>query len=372
MINPQDFIDHLKLKDVSFYTGVPDSLLKELTSCIYDETNNLKNITAANEGNAIAIAAGYNLATGKVPVVYMQNSGLGNCINPLTSLTNKDVYSFPMLLIIGWRGEIGTLDEPQHILPGKIIEEQLKILKIPYSIMSSKVNYKEILNKSLDLTKKRHTPVAILIRKNTFSKKKKLKNNKLAIFSRREAIGIIVKNISNDDLILSTTGKASRELYEIRNNRSEINKDFLCVGSMGHLSSIALGMSQNITNQNIVCLDGDGSCIMHLGALAILGTSKIDNIKYLLLNNGAHESVGGQSTVGFKVDFTQIAKGCGFEAIYKCKNKNQLINVLKSDDYLNKKIFVEIVVEIEGREGLPRPSSSPIENKNHFVKYIKS
>jgi len=372
VISAKDFVDYLKKQNIDSYYGVPDSLLKELTSYIYENFDEDKNLIAANEGNAIAIAAGYNLSTGKVPVVYMQNSGLGNCLNPLTSLTNKEVYSFPMLLLIGWRGEANSSDEPQHILPGRVIEKQLELLEIPYLILSSDSDFKAIINKAIDLISHLQTPVAILVRKKTFGKYNVQQKHQPPIFSRKDAINCIISNCKASDLILSTTGKASRELYELRMERNESRKDFLSVGSMGHLSSIALGLSQGSKSKNIICIDGDGSCIMHMGALATLGSKKVNQIKYILLNNGAHDSVGGQSTVGFKVDFIKIAEGCGFDSVYKCQSNHALIEIINSKDFKEKNIFIEVVIDIEKRDNLPRPSASPIENKNDFLRHLKS
>lgn len=284
MIEPSSFYNELKKEEIDFFVGVPDSLLKNFCSFVDDNIEKDNHIIAANEGNAISIASGYHLATKKIPVVYMQNSGLGNCINPLTSLADKEVYSIPMLLIIGWRGEPGKKDEPQHLKQGRITREQLKILDIDYFVIDENTDEKSCLEKVIKRINKNSSPVAILVRENTF-KKYKLKNKQKTIYKlkREEAIEEII-NLSNDsDIFISTTGKTSRELYEIRKNKGDAQKDFLTVGSMGHVSSIALGVAIGLKKQRVICLDGDGSLIMHLGSLPIIGAISPKNLIHVIL-----------------------------------------------------------------------------------------
>ncbi len=374
MISPKDFVDFLNKFGINFFVGVPDSLLKNLISFLNTCNNQNQFHIVANEGNALAVASGYNLATSDIPVVYMQNSGLGNCINPLTSLTNKEVYNIPVLLIIGWRGDPDIKDEPQHLLPGKILKQQLSLLNIPSFEMDRNSNFTQMISEAITTLKKNNSPVAILIKENTFSefKDKPIVKNSSNV-SRKLAIKTILDSVSKNDIILSTTGKASRELYEIRLNKDENVRDFLTVGSMGHVSSIALGLSYGLKSKtNIIILDGDGSCLMHMGSLAILGASNRKNLKYFLINNGVHDSVGGQETVGFKVDFRQIAKGCQFQFVKRCSNTKELIATVQSEDFKKSCSFVEILADVEKPKKLLRPKDSPSHNKENFIKFLRS
>ena len=373
MIEPSSFYNELKKEEIDFFVGVPDSLLKNFCSFVDDNIEKDNHIIAANEGNAISIASGYHLATKKIPVVYMQNSGLGNCINPLTSLADKEVYSIPMLLIIGWRGEPGKKDEPQHLKQGRITREQLKILDIDYFVIDENTDEKSCLEKVIKRINKNSSPVAILVRENTF-KKYKLKNKQKTIYKlkREEAIEEII-NLSNDsDIFISTTGKTSRELYEIRKNKGEAQKDFLTVGSMGHVSSIALGVAIGLKKQRVICLDGDGSLIMHLGSLPIIGAISPKNLIHVILNNCAHESVGGQPTVANEIDFEKLSSALNYKNFFQSSNVKQ-INDCWSQliDREGPSLFL-INIKSSSRKDLGRPESSPIENKESFMEFIKN
>ncbi|MDC1139012.1 phosphonopyruvate decarboxylase [Gammaproteobacteria bacterium] len=373
MIEPSSFYNELKKEEIDFFVGVPDSLLKNFCSFVDDNIEKDNHIIAANEGNAISIASGYHLATKKIPVVYMQNSGLGNCINPLTSLADKEVYSIPMLLIIGWRGEPGKKDEPQHLKQGRITREQLKILDIDYFVIDENTDEKSCLEKVIKRINKNSSPVAILVRENTF-KKYKLKNKQKTIYKlkREEAIKEII-NLSNDsDIFISTTGKTSRELYEIRKNKGDAQKDFLTVGSMGHASSIALGVAIGLKKQRVICLDGDGSLIMHLGSLPIIGAISPKNLVHVILNNCAHESVGGQPTVANEIDFEKLSSALNYKNFFQSSNVKQ-INDCWSQliDSEGPSLFL-INIKSSSRKDLGRPESSPIENKESFMEFIKN
>lgn len=371
MINLPSFYKSLKKNKIDFYVGVPDSLLKSFNSYIEEIVPKDKNIIAANEGNAISIATGYHLATKKIPFVYMQNSGLGNCINPLTSLTNKDTYQIPMILLIGWRGEPKYKDEPQHLMPGKILKKQLELLTIKYFLLDSKTCTKVLINKAVKEAKKNSLPVALIVSKNTFSEDLIIKNKSVfnSSLSRYKSIECIVSHYKKD-LIVSTTGKASRELFEIRKSGNGPMNDFLSVGSMGHVSSIAMGIAIGCKEKKIICIDGDGSLIMHMGSLGIIGNKKISNLKHFLINNGCHESVGGQITAGSTIEFSKIAKACGYSFVAKCKTIKQLERaIIKSHNYKGP-IFIEIQVNNNSIKNLSRPNKSPIENKDNFVKFL--
>lgn len=373
MINPSHFIQTLKENNIDFFTGVPDSLLKEFCAYILENIPENQNIIAANEGNAVAIAAGYHLATNKTALVYLQNSGQGNTLNPLISLTSKEVYSIPLLLVIGWRGQPGIKDEPQHKKQGQITEQLLKIMGIEYQILSkdiekAKKQIKELAEKS----QKEKTPTALLIEKGTFEEYKLKKQQEKYPLKREETLEIITKKLNNNEIIVSTTGKTSRELYEIREkNKQTHEKDFLTVGSMGHSSSIALGIALQKPNRQVIIIDGDGAAIMHMGSLAINGSTKLKNLKHIIINNGCHESVGGQPTVGNKISLPEIAKACGYKTILKAENKEQLEESLDTLKQKEEIVFLEIKVEKGSRKDLGRPKTTPIENKEAFMKYIQ-
>lgn len=368
MIDPQKFYNTLTENNFKFFTGVPDSLLKELCMCITDNTED-NHIVSANEGTALAIACGYNISTADYAVVYMQNSGLGNIVNPLLSLADEKVYKIPMLLIIGYRGEPNIKDEPQHITQGELTLPLLEILGIKYFVLND--DYNKQIKACFDYIKENEKPVALVVRKNTFSVyKNQIKSNNRNELSREEALETIIKNLSDDDFIVSTTGKTSREIFEIRekNNQSHAN-DFLTVGSMGHTSSLALGISM-FSDKNIFCIDGDGSFIMHMGGLAVAVKNCKENLKYILINNGCHESVGGQPTISNHIDIPAILKGFGFKKVFNIYIKEELENaipLLKSSG----KTAVIIHTNDKSRKNLGRPTTSPQFNKEEFQKKLR-
>ena len=369
MVDTVKFYDYLVSKNLDFFTGVPDSLLKELCACITDKCDKKHNVIAANEGNAIGLAAGYHLSTGKLGVVYMQNSGEGNAVNPLMSLADPKVYSIPMLLIIGWRGEPGVHDEPQHVKQGEVTLKLLEVMDIDYKILTE--NYVDDLEPLLNKCIKQNKPVAIVIKKGTFSKYVPISNCKKEMGSllREEALELVLDNIG-DDPVVSSTGKESREIFEIRERKNQGHgHDFLTVGSMGHTSSIALGVSLG-TSKNIWCLDGDGSFIMHMGSLAIAGQNAGDNFKYIVNNNAAHESVGGQPTVSDKIDIKSILVSCGFTNTFEAKTREEIIEAIGKMKNIVKSALV-LYTKQGSRDNLGRPTTTPIENKESYMKQFK-
>lgn len=370
MIDTLKFYEYLKGCSFDIFTGVPDSLLKDFCKCISEHEDNRHNIICANEGNSVAIASGYHLSTGKYGIVYMQNSGLGNAINPLLSLVDPKVYSIPMLLIIGWRGEPNVHDEPQHVKQGEITLETLSVCDIPYFVLED--DYKNSLKNLIQLMKNESRPVAVVVRKGTFfydsidTQKQPIRYS----LSREKSLEVMLDTISNEDFIVTTTGKTSRELFELREKRKEDhNHDFLTVGSMGHTSSIALGLALG-TKHNVWCYDGDGSFLMHMGSAAINASIAPKNFKYIVNNNGAHESVGNQPTVGFKIDIKTILKGCGYEHIYEANNEKDVINAIKNMNDEDKSALI-IFTKSGSRDDLGRPTISPTDNKKCLMKEIK-
>ena len=373
MIDPGLLCKALQKRNIDFFAGVPDSLLKNFCAYIDDNGSPGKHVITANEGNAVALAAGYHLATGKTGAVYMQNSGLGNCVNPLTSLTDSEVYNIPVLLIIGWRGEPGIKDEPQHIKQGRVTTGQLDLLEIPYQILDAQSDLETALNKLLTSENMSKGPVALLIRKKTFSDYKRTKACPYDFTLRREqALSSILSLADQNDLVVSTTGKTSRELFELRKSRSENQCDFLTVGSMGHTSSIALGVALGRPHRRVLCIDGDGSFIMHMGSLPIIGSLKPSNFVHILLNNSAHESVGGQETVAGAMDISKIVKACGYKEYFQAGNTLEIEECWERIKRLQGPVLLEIKVCLGSRDDLGRPDSTPIQNKQSFMEFCSA
>lgn len=373
MISTQSFYSSLRKRGVELFAGVPDSLLKHLCAFLDSSCSAGEHIITANEGNAIALAAGYHLATGKIGAVYMQNSGLGNCVNPLASLTDPEVYCIPVLLIIGWRGEPGVKDEPQHVKQGRITPGQLDLLQIPWQILDADSDQDEVLERIFAELREKQAPAALLVRKGTFSEfKADNKKQQEAQLSREQALELILDLASPQDLFISTTGKTSRELFELRAKRGEQQQDFLTVGCMGHTSSIALGAALGRPERRVVCLDGDGSLIMHLGSMPVAGNLGADNLVHVLLNNQAHESVGGQPTVAGEMDFAAIGRACGYKAHHLARGLESLEQAWKAVDRTQGPQLLEIRLRPGARQDLGRPSSSPQENKKAFALKARS
>ncbi len=371
MINPKYFYNLLKENGIDFFSGVPDSLLKNICAYITDNTIKEKNIIAANEGGAIALGTGYHLATGKIPLIYMQNSGLGNAINPLLSLADKKVYSIPMILMIGWRGEPGTKDEPQHIAQGRDTLELLDAMDIPYEIVPDNIEKaNSVVESSLKFIRENNCPLALIIKKNLFEPY--LLQNQIQTnydMNREDAIKLLVGTLGEDDIVVSTTGKTSRELFEFRREGNlGHDNDFLTVGSMGHASQIALGIALQKPNKQVFCFDGDGAIIMHAGALGIIGDLAPKNFRHVLFNNGCHDSVGGQPTIGFKTDFVKIAEAFNYKYVEKAKTRGELNLILNQFKSVDGPAFLEIYVNKGARKDLGRPTTLPLENKISFMK----
>ena len=376
MLNSKKIFDYLFEKEVKFFTGVPDSLLKNFCSYITDHTYKSNHIIAANEGNALSLGIGYHLSTNKIPLVYMQNSGLGNIINPLLSLADNDVYSTQALLMIGWRGEPGVKDEPQHKKQGRITLDLLDTMEVPYEVLSADDTEQTAIEKIssiINLIKEHGKVSALIVKKNTFEKYSLNKIRKTSYdMYREDAIKIIIDELTNKDIFISTTGVTSRELFEYREELGQSHEnDFYTVGGMGHASQIALGVALHNKKNEVYCLDGDGALLMHMGSAAIIAQQDCDNYKHILFNNGAHDSVGGQPTVGFEIDFQSIAKSCGYKNVLYADNKNDLKRSLEKMKGLDSCCFLEIKVNKGFRANLGRPTTSPIDNKKSFMSFLK-
>lgn len=359
-----------------FYTGVPDSQLKALCNYLMDTygIDPHHHIIAANEGSCTALAAGYHLATGKVPVVYMQNSGEGNIINPAASLLNERVYAIPVIFIVGWRGEPGIHDEPQHIYQGEVTVKLLEDMDIKPFVIGKETVDEEVEAAMADFRKvlEQGKDVAFVIRKGALTDAPEVEYQNNNHMIREEIIRHIVK-ASGEDPIVSTTGKASRELFETRAVNGQSHKyDFLTVGSMGHSSSIALGVALNKPETCIWCVDGDGAVLMHMGAMAVLGANKPKNLIHVVINNGAHETVGGMPTVAGNIDLAAIAKACNYPNAVCVDNFDDLDKELKAAKSRNELSLIEVKCSIGAREDLGRPTTSAMENKQNFMGYLST
>lgn len=357
-----------------FYTGVPDSQLKALCNYLMNEfgIDQKHHIIAANEGNCTALAAGYHLATGKVPVVYMQNSGEGNIINPAASLLNDKVYAIPVVFIVGWRGEPGIHDEPQHIYQGEVTVKLLEDMDIKPFVIGKDTTDEEVAAAMREFRKilAAGKDVAFVIRKGALSYDGKVKYENSNTMVREEIIQHIVK-ASGEDPIVSTTGKASRELFETRVANGQSHKyDFLTVGSMGHSSSIALGIATNKPETRVWCIDGDGAVLMHMGSMAVLGANAPKNMVHVVINNGAHETVGGMPTVASKIDLVAIAKACGYPNAVSVDNFAALDAELVAAKERNELSLIEVKCSIGARNDLGRPTTTALENKQNFMAYL--
>lgn len=374
MIKPRFFINTLRSYGIGFYAGVPDSLLKNICAYISDNLDEKHNIITANEGGAVGLAAGHYLATGEIGCVYMQNSGEGNIINPLTSLTDKEVYNIPVLLLIGWRGRPGVHDEPQHVKQGKVTTDLLTTMGIKYAVLSKDEGMaREQIAKAVAHMEATREVYALIIEKDTFESytlQNCVKSN--LILSREEAIQTVSAALDAKDVIVSTTGMISRELFEYRANNGEGHeRDFLTVGSMGHASQIALGIALEKPDRRIWCFDGDGAVIMHMGSMAIVASKAPKNYVHVVFNNGAHDSVGGQPTVGLAIDLCSIAKAVGYKVVFNTTNKDDLESLLDEVKRLDGPVFLQVCVKKGNRKDLGRPTTTPIQNKDALMAFLK-
>lgn len=374
MLSPRAVFEFLGAQGIRFFAGTPDSLLKDFCAYVTDHATPSRHVITANEGNAIALAAGHFLGTGEPALVYMQNSGLGNAVNPLLSLADAEVYGIPMVLMIGWRGEPGVKDEPQHVKQGRVMTGMLDAMEIPWFVLDAGTESPEsVLGEALAVTRKNMAPVAVLIRKGAFEtyKLSKTLSTNFAL-DREAAIRGIVDILGREDVVVSTTGMASRELYEYRAARGDGHgNDFLTVGAMGHTASIALGLALARPDRRVICLDGDGSVIMHMGALGVIGRSGCPNLLHIVINNGAHDSVGGQPTVGLEVDLVQIALACGYRQARRVETIDGIHDAFRGLGDAPGPAFLEVRVNKGSRPDLGRPKSTPVENRDALMRALR-
>ena len=373
MIAPKFFVEKLSSLQIDFFTGVPDSLLKNICAYITDNLSVENHIIAANEGGAVGLATGYYLASGKIPVVYMQNSGEGNIVNPLMSLTDKEVYNIPLLLIIGWRGEPGTKDEPQHVKQGKVTRSLLDTMGIRYEVLAQDENECAAqLERAKNYMEETKESFALIIQKGTFDDYT-LQKKEETMFSlkREEAIQIVASSMEENAVVVSTTGMISRELFEYRESVHQGHeRDFLTVGSMGHASQIALGIALQKKERKVYCFDGDGATLMHMGSMTVTAAMRPANYIHVIFNNGAHDSVGGQPTVGLKINLSQIANACGYVKAFSVSDSVELKEKLETIKTMSGPILLEIRVKKGARKDLGRPTTTPIQNKEALMSFL--
>jgi len=373
-LNPADFYKTLKERGLDFYTGVPDSLLKDFCAYVSDHSPPENHIITANEGSAVGVATGYHLATKKYPIVYMQNSGFGNAVNPLLSLADPKVYSIPMLLLIGWRGEPGKKDEPQHLVQGKIMSSLLADMNIHFEILPDFLEGAiEAIDTAVHHMENRPGPYAFLVKRQCFTKYK-MKNVEPNAYhlTREEILRLVLDHVGPWDVLVGTTGFLSRELYEIREERKQDHKrEFLTVGSMGHASAIALGIAHTKRSRQVVCLDGDGAMLMHMGTMATIGTMRVGNLKHVLINNGSHDSVGGQPTRAFQLDFTAMARGAGYQWAKVVSTPDEVKAGMTELLAVEGPALLEIRSNKGARKNLGRPKKTPLENKVEFMRFLQ-
>ncbi|OGS06482.1 MAG: phosphonopyruvate decarboxylase [Elusimicrobia bacterium RIFOXYA12_FULL_51_18] len=374
MLACSDFFNALTDAGFRSYAGVPDSLLKNFCAYVTDHVPETSHCITANEGAAVALEAGRYLATGDIGVVYLQNSGLGNAVNPITSLLDPEVYSIPVLFLIGWRGEPGVKDEPQHVKQGKNMIAILDALDVPYRILPVDIESARMVIQEAKISiKKNLRSYALIVKKDTFDSYK-LKNvpQPASDLKREEAIELVLKNIEEQAIVVSTTGMISREVFEYRTRtKAEHNRDFLTVGSMGHASQIALGIALSCKSRPVYCLDGDGALLMHMGSAAILASMAPKNMTHIVLNNGAHDSVGGQPTIALQINLIQFAQSLGYTVVSRASIPEEVEVWLKSNSNVDGPKFLEIRVAPGARIDLGRPTVMPKDNKVAFMNYCK-
>lgn len=374
MLSVQETFDAFVSNGVTFFAGVPDSLLKDICAYITDSTEPERHVIAANEGAAVALAVGHHLATGELSLVYLQNSGLGNVVNPLLSLADAEVYGIPMLLMVGWRGEPGVADEPQHVKQGRVMLPMLDAMEIGYEILSKDLSVaREQIRAASEAAVEGQRPFALVVRKGTFESYA-LQSERATDFPliREDAVRLTLDALPDDAVIVSTTGKTSREVFEYRAARGQgHHRDFLTVGAMGHASQIALGLALRRPERDVYCLDGDGAVLMHMGSIVLQGTRAPANYRHIVINNGAHDSVGGQPTAALDVDFTAIARASGYRHAESVESPDEIEAALRRMATEAGPTFLEIRVNKGARDDLGRPTRTPIQNREELMQWLQ-
>lgn len=366
------FVNEIKALGITTIAGVPDSALQPFCNYLNGEQKEFRHFVPANEGAAVGLAIGEYLASGKPTCVYMQNSGIGNIVNPITSLANEAVYDIPILFVVGWRGEPGKKDEPQHRFMGEITGELLDVLHIKNRVISNQMSEKEVRDIFLEAKQQleNQKQFAIIVKRDALQLGTSNSYKNSFSLKREEAISEIIDSLSKEDVIVSTTGKISREVYEQCDKIIGHHKQaFLTVGGMGHAGMIAFGIAQQAHEKKVFCIEGDGAILMHMGELAFLAKQAPINYVHICLNNEAHESVGGMPTGAVGEDFFSLARDCGYKYVVCVNNSKELKKELMKIKEMDGPVFIEVKVSMESRKDLGRPKESAIENRNNFMEY---
>lgn len=373
MLDANKYLEHIKLQGIEFFAGVPDSLLKDFCACVTENCPPENHIIAANEGGAVALAIGHYLGTNKVPLIYLQNSGLGNIINPLLSLASPQVYATPMLIMVGWRGAPGVKDEPQHVHQGAVMCDLIDAMSFPYFVLSKdRLEAEKQFTDALTTAVEKACPVFLIVHKNTFASFERMTNPLDYEMTREDAVKVISRRLPQSAAVVATTGMASRELFEYREACGDTHeRDFLTVGGMGHANQIALGISKAQPTRYVCCVDGDGAVLMHMGSMALIGVSGATRYLHIVLNNGVHDSVGGQPTVGLDIDLCSVAFACGYKSAKSVSCSPNLIDAIEFASASQGPHFIEVRVKGGSRGDLGRPSSTPIENKKAMMQFLR-
>jgi phosphonopyruvate decarboxylase len=378
MIDPASFVAHLDDLGVRFYTGVPDSLLKHLCSHVMLTLPREAHVIAANEGAAVGLAIGYHLRTGEAALVYLQNSGFGNAVNPLLSLADRDVYGVPMIVLIGWRGQPGVADEPQHVKQGRVMEAMIAAMDLPYAVLPrEQPDADACLTEAVRTATERSSPYLVLVEKDTFAPAPQPASGREDDLtherpSREEALTVLVESLGNATLNVSTTGMLSRELFELRQRTGQDgSRDFLTVGGMGHASSIAMGIAVCETEREVWCLDGDGAALMHLGTLAVVADHGAP-LFHVVFNNGVHDSVGGQPTAVGAVDLPAMAQAAGYRRALATDSLDDIPGMVATLRRAGGPSLLELRVRPGNRAGIGRPTRSPAEAKDVFMAALRT
>lgn len=375
-MDAQHLLSACKDAGIDFFTGVPDSQLKGLCDTLFATYGvaGKQHIVAANEGNAIGLCAGHYLATGRPGLCYMQNSGLGNAVNPIASLMDGQVYGLPCLLVVGWRGEPGVHDEPQHVKQGQITLTQLELLDVPYMVLDKAMTEDDFDAAFAEIRAHLDTgrTAAIVVKKGALTCSMKPKYGNANAMTREEAVGVIARLAGKRDVIVSTTGKLSRELFELREAMGDGHeRDFLTVGSMGHASMIALGIALEQPDRRVWCLDGDGAALMHLGAMAVLGQKKPANLVHVVINNAAHETVGGMPVCEGNMNLTGMAMTAGYRHVSRAASEMELYQAVDAAMTAGELAFIEVMCAVGARDDLGRPTTTPQQNRDALMKFIQ-
>jgi phosphonopyruvate decarboxylase len=366
----------LERQGLTFFTGVPDSTFNDWMKFLADRHGRgLENIIACNECEAVAIAAGHHLATGGLAVVYMQNAGLGKAVNPLTSLADPEVYSIPMILMIGWRGEPGKKDEPQHRKMGRIMLPLLEVLEVPYAELPGEAaEAADTVSEARAFALGHRTPYALIVKRGILESYETSRTpEQEREMTREEALAVLLDNTGDEAVIVSTTGKTSREVFEYRESRRQGHQwDFLTVGSMGCSASIGLGLALAKVDRKVFVLDGDGAVIMQEGALSTIGHYRPTRFYHVVFDNQAYDSTGGQPTTSPTVDFAGLALANNYRGAVTVENKEDLVKACNEMLSSDGPRMLVVRVNKGARKDLGRPTTTPIENKEAFMDELGS